>query len=206
MWVKDNAARFGLVTGYTGRGGPGDEPHHVEPISTSGLKGGALNTKGKGGKGKSTTKATATKATATKANVSKSSGSSGSSPVARKQTIPSYGAVMSASASKNSAGGGSSEVLSGFKIIAGIDKPYNLSSSAASLAQGGGQFTGGDPIDDMSSGGSYGGGGGGAGSIVISPNIYLNGGQDLSNDIHRIAKEVGRLLESEVKLVMMRQR
>jgi hypothetical protein len=58
-----------------------------------------------------------------------------------------------------------------------------------------------DPVDrgNYSMGGSQ-----GAGSIVISPNIYLNGGQDMTSDLRRIAKEVGALLEQEVKLKMMR--
>jgi hypothetical protein len=63
--------------------------------------------------------------------------------------------------------------------------------------------SGGDPIDGgMSMGMS--GGSGGSPSIVISPTIYLQGGQNMATDMHRIAKEVGRLLENEVKLSMMR--
>jgi hypothetical protein len=46
--------------------------------------------------------------------------------------------------------------------------------------------------------------GGGSPSIVISPTIYLQGGQNMATDMHRIAQEVGRLLENEVKLSMMR--
>ncbi|NBX51272.1 hypothetical protein EBT25_15445, partial [bacterium] len=69
-------------------------------------------------------------------------------------------------------------------IIAGIDKPK-----------------GGDPADSMS-GSSYGMGG----TITIAPNIYLNGTQDINNDIKRIAREVGRLLEQEVSMVKARSR
>jgi hypothetical protein len=69
-------------------------------------------------------------------------------------------------------------------IIAGIDKPK-----------------GGDPADRMS-GSSYGMGG----TITIAPNIYLNGTQDINNDIKRIAREVGRLLEQEVSMVKARSR
>jgi hypothetical protein len=47
--------------------------------------------------------------------------------------------------------------------------------------------------------------GGGGISITVSPNIYLNGGQDMSTDIKRIAREVGQLLEGEVRLRMLRR-
>jgi hypothetical protein len=65
----------------------------------------------------------------------------------------------------------------------------------------------GDPIDsDYSIGGGGGVSGGGQGmSITVSPNIYLNGSADMSSDIRRIAKEVGDILENEVRLRMMRR-
>jgi hypothetical protein len=44
----------------------------------------------------------------------------------------------------------------------------------------------------------------GGSTITISPNIYLNGSQDMTTDLRRIAREVGALLEQEVKLKMMR--
>lgn len=70
-------------------------------------------------------------------------------------------------------------------IIAGIDKPV-----------------GGDPVDSLSmSSATYGGG-----TITIAPNIYLNGTQDINNDIKRIAREVGRLLEQEVSMMKARSR
>lgn len=74
-------------------------------------------------------------------------------------------------------------------IIAGIDKPSTLQ---------------GDAGDGRMFAQSYGGGGGG--TITIAPNIYLNGTQDINNDIKRIAREVGRLLEQEVSMMKARSR
>ena len=43
-------------------------------------------------------------------------------------------------------------------------------------------------------------------SITIAPNIYLNGGGDLTADMRRLAREVGKILEQEVSMVMARSR
>jgi hypothetical protein len=67
-------------------------------------------------------------------------------------------------------------------IIKGIDKPVSV---------------GGDPIERS-------GGGGGGGSITVAPNIYITGSQDFQGDLRRMAREVGSLLEKEVRLTMMR--
>jgi hypothetical protein len=76
-------------------------------------------------------------------------------------------------------------------IIAGIDKPYT--------PQGLGKSSGGDATTagptSVSGGGFH---------ISISPTIHLNGTQDLTGDLRRIAKEVGSLLEHETKLALMR--
>lgn len=74
-------------------------------------------------------------------------------------------------------------------IIAGIDKPSTFN---------------GDAGDGRMSASGYGGGGGH--TITVAPNIYLNGTQDIGNDIKRIAREVGKILEQEVSMVMARSR
>lgn len=71
-------------------------------------------------------------------------------------------------------------------IIAGIDKPK-----------------GGDPVDRYSGATSSGAHGY---TVTIAPNIYLNGTQDIGNDLKRIAREVGKILEQEVSMVMARSR
>jgi hypothetical protein len=145
------------------------------------MTGGDLNTKGRGGKG---------------------SGTAGGAPAVRSASVK--GGVR-ASATKRS----STAAMSG-----GLTSP-NAGSTASTLsAEGNSMYralsrgsdlsgNAGDPID----GGSYSIGGGGSGgmSITVSPNIYLTGGADMSGDIRRIAKEVGDILENEVRLRMMRR-
>lgn len=76
---------------------------------------------------------------------------------------------------------------------------YTTSNKGSGLPK---KSEGGDPVDRPDN--SMMAGGGGSPSIVISPNIYLQGGQNMATDMHRIAQEVGRLLEQQVKLSMMR--
>lgn len=73
-------------------------------------------------------------------------------------------------------------------IIAGIDKPS--------------RFTG-DAGDGIMSATSSGGGGV---NITVAPVIHLNGGSEMSGDLRRIAREVGKILEQEVSMVMARSR
>ena len=101
-------------------------------------------------------------------------------------------------------------------IVGNTDKVSSLSLGASAVVRGK-RSSGGDAIDyqpSLSQGMSpqqsapaqgYSQSGQEAGStITISPNIYLNGSQDMSTDLRRIAREVGSLLEQEVKLKMMR--
>lgn len=176
-WIKQNAARFGLVTGATGRGGSGDEPWHVEPRSSSRLRGGS----GSGSSG---------------AGVSARSGSVGASSVgrsgsfrvgrSRRDPAPTPSGSMSTNAGAMAA-----------QLTQEGNRQYNAASFGPSSA---GVQHGGDPVDA----GAYSMSGGGM-SITISPNIYMNGGQDSSGDIRRIAQQVGELLENEVKLRLMRR-
>lgn len=69
-------------------------------------------------------------------------------------------------------------------IIGSIDKPSTLMGDA------------GDGRTTATTGGGY--------SITVSPNIYMNGTQDQTGDLRRIAKEVAAHLEREVRLTMMR--
>jgi hypothetical protein len=180
-WVKNNAHRFGLITGYTGRGGPGDEPHHVEPQSTSRMTGGAMNTKGKGGGG---------------------SGSGGAGGSTKTSSVKGrVKATRTKNSSIRSTSGGVSSPNAG-AIASQLSIEGNAQYKSLSRGSSSSSSNAGDPID----GGSYSiGGGGGGMSITVSPNIYLTGGADMSGDIRRIAKEVGDILENEVRLRMMRR-
>jgi hypothetical protein len=197
-WIKDNAARFGLVTGYTGRGGPGDEAHHVEPQSTSRMTGGALNTKGKGKGGAGSTPKTPSGRVSGKVT--------GSSVGRSYKTVSSTSLRSRRSLNAPTGGtGGPPSTNAGAiasQLVAQSNAKYQSLSRGAALPGNAG-----DPIDsDYSIGGGGGVSGGGQGmSITVSPNIYLNGSADMSSDIRRIAKEVGDILENEVRLRMMRR-
>lgn len=121
----------------------------------------------------------------------------------------SKGGVSASSASrlslrKPSTGGGS-----GGSSAPSVDfqAPYRGNSTAVYTTSNKGvglptKSEGGDPVDRPDN--SMMSSGGGSPSIVISPNIYLQGGQNMATDMQRIAQEVGRLLEQQVKLSMMR--
>lgn len=165
-WVKENAGRFGLDTGATGKGGSGDEPFHIQP------KGTGLGNYGKTSK------------------VSSTSVSSGS---VRKVSATSY-ATMSKQ-------GGTAVATSTPTAQVDYQAPYRGNTSLIySTASTGKPGSGGDPIDKGSSAQMM----SSSPSITISPNIYIQGGQSITGDMNRVAQEVGRLLEHEVKLVMMR--
>jgi len=155
-WIRKNASKYGLSTGYTGTGGSDDEPWHVQPSGTG------LDDYSSPGSGSSSSGGAVSGSVST-ASVSK----------LVKNTTPT-----------------STMTSVGTATAVNYQQPYTGNSALLS----------GDPVDKntgpMSSGG--------APSIVISPNIYLQGGQSMSTDMQRIAQEVGRLLEHEVKLSMMR--
>lgn len=192
-WVLRNASRFGLVTGYTGRGGPGDEWFHLEPQSESGLPGGAR--RGRNAR------------TASPSEPSGRSSTSGArsvptSAVRNRSSRPSSASVRSFSSSTRGSSSGMSANVS--SLVSTLTEQGNaLYQRMSSQPQVASTYSmGGDPIDDAVS--SMGGGGGGI-SITVSPNIYLTGGSDMSTDIKRIAREVGQLLENEVRLKMLRR-
>ena len=156
-WIRKNASKYGLSTGYTGTGGSDDEPFHVQPSGTG------LDNFTSPGSGSSGGGAAAVSGSVSTASVSK---------LVKNTTPTSTMTSVSTATAVN------------------YQQPYTGNSALLS----------GDPVDKntgpMSSGGTP--------SIVISPNIYLQGGQSMSTDMQRIAQEVGRLLEHEVKLSMMR--
>lgn len=177
-WIRKNASRFGLVTGYTGRGGSGDEPFHVEPRSSSRLRGGAGSSSPKAG------------TSARSGSVQSASiGRSGGRGLGRRVTTTGG----SSGASSPNAGATASQ------LAQEMNQQYSSGAYGPSSA-GMGSTHGGDPVD----GGSYSSSGGGM-SITISPNIYMGGGQDMTGDIRRLAQQVGELLENEVKLRLMRR-
>lgn len=166
-WLVANAARFGLSTGATGRGGPADEPFHVQPSSIPmGSKPG----------GKSATVPTNT--------VKSSKGVSAASvkPMAPTMQSPAVFTNAGAMAAQAEKAGLKAQFS---PIISGIDKPVSNV---------------GDPADSarMASGGGI--------NITVSPTINLNGGSEMSGDLRRIAREVGKILEQEVSMVMARSR
>lgn len=178
-WVRKNAARFGLVTGYTGSGGPDDEPFHVEPAGISGLgnKRSSVTSTSSGGRGS----VRATSARNTIGTRSRDVSPSSSMGV----TSPNAGSVAS-------------------QLTRESAERYNPSNFGPSKYSS----FGGDPVDNSSSSSlnTYSSTGGTGGmSITISPTIHLNGGTNMSSDMRRIAQEVGRLLEDEVKLRLMRR-
>jgi hypothetical protein len=155
-WLRKNASKYGLSTGYTGTGGSDDEPWHVQPSGTG------LDDYSSPGSGSS----------------------SGGGAVS--------GSVSTASVSKLVKNTTPTSTMTSVSTATAVNYQQPYTGNSALLS--------GDPVDKntgpMSSGG--------APSIVISPNIYLQGGQSMSTDMQRIAQEVGRLLEHEVKLSMMR--
>jgi hypothetical protein len=192
-WVVKNAARFGLVTGYTGRGGSGDEPFHIEPQSLSQLKGGAYRGKVRP-KGWNKSGATQTGVKGTTGTVSTASYGASRKSVNRTS-------ISSRSGSSSGMSNNASSLVS-YLTQQGNDLYEKINSSTPTV---GSSSYGGDAIDgEMVSLGATSNGGGGI-SITVSPNIYLNGGQDMSTDIKRIAREVGQLLEGEVRLRMLRR-
>lgn len=183
-WVKNNAARFGLLTGATGRGGPGDEPFHVEPQALSVMKGGGrYGKKVSGGSGSS--------ATPTGTVSSSSVGRRGSIRGMRARSTGT-GSSTAGTLSPNAGAIASQLTQEGNARYSAIGTTSSLSSRTAHS---------GDPIDS----GPYSVGGGGGMSITVAPNIYMNGGQDMTGDIRRLAQQVGELLENEVKLRLMRR-
>jgi hypothetical protein len=173
-WIRQNAARFGLVTGYTGRGGSGDEPFHVEPRSSSRLRGGAGSSSSGAG-------------TSARSGSVRSTSTRSSGRVVGRRVSASSGTTATAGATSPNAGATASQLA----------QEMNQKYSSGSY---GPASHGGDPVDN----GAPSMGGGGM-SISVSPNIYLNGSSDMSGDIRRIAKEVGDILENEVRLRMMRR-
>jgi hypothetical protein len=194
-WIRANAASYGLDHGGTKSGGSGDEPFHVQPA-------GSMRTPlDKYLKSIGATRVNPYKSVKGSGKGSVSSASAkGKNYVVAKGPNKKGGSLGGVAAGRASAAT-APEVTSAFNRIEGIDKP--VSPTALSRNFGDGNTYSQDT--SVSGGGGGGGGSYGSGSIVISPNIYLQGGQDTNGDIRRIAKEVGRLLESEVKLVMMRQ-
>jgi len=203
-WVRANAARFGLDHGGTRKGAQSDEPFHVQPAGTMGtmLKGGTSgSTASKGVTSTGSVSTASVRKTAFRGINSTPKMGGGSSPASINNSASSIKAYIEKGGLKSEG-----------SIIAGTDKISSLSADAVATAKGG------DAVDyrpSLSQGmapqqsapaqtSTMSGHQGGVGDITISPNIYLNGSQDMTTDLRRIAREVGALLEQEVKLKMMR--
>jgi hypothetical protein len=203
-WVRANAARFGLDHGGTRKGAQSDEPFHVQPAGTMGtmLKGGTGgSTASKGVTSTGSVSTASVRKTAFRGINSTPKMGGGSSPASINNSASSIKAYIEKGGLKSEG-----------SIIAGTDKISSLSAGAVATAKGG------DAVDyrpSLSQGmapqqsapaqtSTMSGHQGGVGDITISPNIYLNGSQDMTTDLRRIAREVGALLEQEVKLKMMR--
>lgn len=202
-WVRDNAAKFGLSTGWTGKGDAGDEPFHVQPnsIPVFGNNTGGQNKSVGGSSSVGSVSTASVRKTAFRGINSTPKMGGGSSPASINNSASSIKAYIEKGGLKSEG-----------SIIAGTDKISSLSAGAVATAKGG------DPVDykpSLSQGmapqqssttqSSYTGEPqSGGNTITISPNIYLNGSQDMTTDLRRIAREVGALLEQEVKLKMMR--
>lgn len=203
-WVRANAARFGLDHGGTRKGAQSDEPFHVQPAGTMGtmLKGGTGgNTASKGVTSTGSVSTASVRKTSFRGINSTPKMGGGSSPASINNSASSIKAYIEKGGLKSEG-----------SIIAGTDKISSLSAGAVATAKGG------DAVDyrpSLSQGmapqqpapaqtSTMSGHQGGVGDITISPNIYLNGSQDMTTDLRRIAREVGALLEQEVKLKMMR--
>jgi hypothetical protein len=199
-WVRANSARFGLDNGGTRKGAQSDEPFHVQPAGTMGtMLSGASGTSSAG---------STSKGSASVASVGKSSLKGSTSKISGSSNLSSVGGAAASIISYIEKGGLKSEG----SIITGTDKISSLSAGAMATVKGG------DPVDyhpSLSQGMTpqqpspaqtnyTGGQQSDSNTITISPNIYLNGSQDMTTDLRRIAREVGALLEQEVKLKMMR--
>ena len=121
-----------------------------------------------------------------------------------KSSAPVSGSVRSASVARNTSSPTGESAMGSFADAgqrASAIAKAGLKAQFAPIIAGTDTARGGDPVDYVSTSGPAGGG-----SITIAPNIYLNGTQDINNDIKRIAREVGRLLEQEVSMVKARSR
>ena len=203
-WVRANSARFGLDNGGTRKGAQSDEPFHVQPAGTMGtmLKGGtSSSTASKGVTSTGSVSTASVRKTSFRGINSTPKMGGGSSPASINNSASSIKAYIEKGGLKSEG-----------SIIAGTDKISSLSAGAVATSKGG------DAVDyrpSLSQGmapqqpapaqtSTMSGHQGGVGDITISPNIYLNGSQDMTTDLRRIAREVGALLEQEVKLKMMR--
>lgn len=189
-WVRANAARFGLTHGGTTKGAWNDEPFHVEPAGARRNTGAATTNK--------------TSVTKTSAKVSSSSAAKvrgyRPAPSTSKQTPGQYGSSPNAGAMASAAERIGLRGLVG-SVVGNTDKPINLGLGSASITTGGDASIDG-PMGSMP--GVSGVSGSSPFSIVVSPNVYIQGTSDMSSDLRRMAREVGSILEHEVKLAMMR--
>jgi hypothetical protein len=206
-WLRANASKYGLSHGGTQPGAQSDEPFHLQPAGTMGSMYGGGNSVSKSGKSSGVSKSSVAKL-----NVFSKTGIS-TSKVSMAPLTSAVGGAAGSIKSYIEKGGLKSEG----SIVGNTDKISSLSLGASAVVRGKGTNSSGDPVDyqpSLSQGmapqqsapaqGSSQSGQAAGSTITISPNIYLNGSQDMSTDLRRIAREVGSLLEQEVKLKMMR--
>lgn len=178
-WIVANASKYGLGHGGTGRGGPGDEPFHIQPSSLMGQ-----TPDNRGQKIATTTKSES--GSSSKSSVGKAGARASYTPAKPTMSAPGSTSQWSPSTTDFTQLTAAKQMKAVSSVIPGTDKPR-----------------GGDPIDSMrgttstmSTGGAY--------NVTIAPNIYLNGTADVTSDMRRLAREIGHLLDQEVRLKLMR--
>jgi hypothetical protein len=196
-WVINNAKNFGLDTGYTGTGKTDDEPFHIQPQGYYGKVAELAEDAGSG----SSTVSTETNSSASIATPSGAGG--GKSAPSDTVAFASVG-TAGATAAELSRVSLSKQVST---LIEGVDKTYQMSSDAQKVAgamsSSMGDASGPMMLSSLSTGAKNNQQGNNF-SITISPNITINSTGSMNGDLQGMAREIGRMLENEVKVRMMR--
>lgn len=207
-WIIAHAHEYSLGHGGTGTGGLDDEPFHIQNTSTMGrTAGGGGEEPVKGSKGT----ATGTPDTSGTVSASSATGSRSVKKASVTAVRSSGGGYSGTNAGEMAAAAAKAGLAATTgSIIGTINKASELSAGGSAVskavsrsnAKGGDSTVGGSTVSSsMSSPSSM---SGGMMQITISPTIYLSGTQDSMGDMRRVAKEVGSLLEHEVRLATMR--
>lgn len=179
-WIIANAAKYGLGHGGTGTGGPDDEPFHIQPKS---LMGKTPDNRGEVATGTKSSAGAASAMMPTQTGLATGAPSAVSGSMASTASFTNAAAIASAVAAQ----GVSKSVSS---IIAGIDRPPIMKNYGKPM---GGDATAGP--SSVSGGGMV---------FNISPTITINGSGSGTEDLKRAAKEIGKMIEHEARLAMLR--
>lgn len=199
QWVMANASKFGLDHGGTGKGGASDEPFHIQP-------------KGYWNKVAQDTEKVAQGTSAGSVTGITDPNSRGVTGGINTRTVSSGGPSNTVAFAANTAGATAGElgrvglVKQVGTLMEGIDQPHQLSSEASRIA-GTMQSSTGDamgPLNYSAMGTSSVTNQNRNFSITISPNINISTTGNMNGDLQSMAREIGRLLENEVKVRMMR--